>query len=177
MNTMRMENLVPLVLMVFAEVGCVGPTYAPLTPQDSLTHAVVVLEVEPRETVDGAEYFWVTAINGQPALGFQERRAERNAEGKVATFYVLLQAGQYDLTFSYAKVHMALAGAHAWTADVTKRIDLKNGIIRCRGTVSGHFATLWLEDAAGNRLTEPEEALIKERPKPTPIPIIIPVHR
>ena len=174
---MKIGNLLPLFFMVFAQAGCVGPTYAPLKPEDSLTHVVIVVEVESRETADGTERFGVTAINGHPVLGYQERRAEKNVEGKVARFYVLLPAGQYDVTFSYGKFHTVLASSRAWTAEVTKRIELKNGIIRCCGTVSGQFATLWLEDAAGHRLTNPEEALVKERPKPTSFPIFIPVSR
>jgi hypothetical protein len=162
-----------LIIAVVGLTGCVGPGYATFSTSDAQYHAVIELDVRYLADPMKGECFLVSALNGVLLDKFTNRRVERDERGKLSKVFVLIPAGHYDVSFGYFKNAMYLGGRDTWYADVTKGVDFEHRIYRVNGTVEGDFASLWLEDETGKRITAPEKSLIKKNARP--VHLVVPV--
>jgi len=170
---MKIKILVTLALLAI-QVACVGPRVSDYTAALDDSNVVFESDLQPATDSRTVEYYWISAINGKRLGDYEDKRVGKDAKGYVTKFYFLFPPGQYDVTYGYFKSHVGVVGDDSWSAEVTKKVELKNGLYKVKGTATEQFATIWIDDSYGKKWTSVEEALIKKTPKPMYVPIIIP---
>jgi hypothetical protein len=176
-ESMGIRKKVAVLVLCFVALwatSCIGPGYGRFSDADAADHAVIALDVTHLEDPMKGEGFDVSALNAVSLDKFTDRRIERTSDGKLAKVFILVPPGRYHVTLRYCRNAMYFAGRDFWLADVTKEVVLAAGIYTVEGRVEGDFAFLWLADATGQAVTQPEKALIKKSERRVP-PILIPI--